>query len=62
MGEWEGDEYLLSIPYADDRELIQDILRHSPNVYIEAPAALRKKVQTKLQDALGLLTGKRIYV
>jgi len=61
-GEWDGDDYLLSIPYADDRELIQDILRHSPNVFVEKPAALRKKVQAKLQAALGLFVGKRIFV
>ena len=62
QGEWQGDDYLLSIPYADDRELIQDILKHSPNVYIEKPAKLRKKVQNKLQAALGLFTGQRVYV
>ena len=62
QGEWQGDDYLLSIPYADDRELIQDILKHSPNVYVEKPAKLRKKVQNKLQAALGLFTGQRVYV
>jgi len=61
-GEWDGKDYLLSIPYADDRELIQDILRHSPNVFVEKPVALRKKVQNKLQSALGLFVGKRIRV
>lgn len=62
IGEWDGGEYLLTIPYSDDRELIQDILRHSPNVYVESPVALRKKVQNKLQSALGLFVGKRIRV
>ena len=62
IGEWDGDDYLLSIPYADDRELIQDILRHSPNVFVEKPVALRKKVQHKLQAALGLFVGKRVRV
>lgn len=61
-GEWDGRDYLLSIPYSDDRELIQDILRHSPNVFVEAPVALRKKVQGRLQDALGRMVGKRIYL
>lgn len=62
IGTWDGSEYLLSIPYSDDRELIQDILRHSPNVYVDAPVALRKKVQGRLQDALGRFVGRRIRV
>lgn len=62
QSEWQRDEYLLSIPYADDRELIQDILRHSPYVYVEKPVALRKKVQNQLQAALSVFTGKRIHV
>lgn len=62
QGQWDGQDYLLSIPYSDDRELIQDILRHCPNVYVDTPAVLRKKVHTKLQSALGVFTGKRIRV
>lgn len=62
QSEWQGKDYLLSIPYADDRELILDILRYSPNVFVESPVALRKKVQNKLQSALGIFVGKRIYV
>ena len=57
-GEWDGDQYLLTIPYSDDRELIQDILRHSPHVYVEAPSTLRKKVQTKLQQGLERQLGR----
>ena len=53
-GEWDGDEYLLSVPYSGDAELIQDILRHSPHVYVEAPPALQEKVQDRLRDALAL--------
>lgn len=62
QGEWDGNDYLLSFPYSDDRELIQDILRHTPHVYVEAPAALRKKVQTRLQSALAVFTGGQIGV
>ena len=60
FGEWDGDEYLLFVPYSDDRELIQDILRHCPNIYVEAPIALRKAVEIKLQDALERFKAKRI--
>lgn len=52
VGQWDGRDYLLTIPYSDDRELVQDILRHCPQVIVEAPPALRKKVQVRLQDAL----------
>ncbi len=61
QGQWDGTEFLLTLPYSEDAELVQDILRHSPYVYVEKPAALRKKVQNRLQSALDLLTGKRIY-
>lgn len=36
--------YLLEVPYADDRELIMDILRHGTEVEVLGPAALRKRV------------------
>ena len=62
VGEWDGGDYLLTLPYSDDRELVQDILRHCPNVYVEAPVALRRKVQGKLQDTLGRFTGKVVRV
>ena len=62
VGEWDGRDYLLTLPYSNDQELIQDILRHCPNVYVEAPVALRKKVQSRLQDALGRFVGRVIRV
>jgi predicted DNA-binding transcriptional regulator YafY len=51
-GAWDGNDYLLSFPYSDDRELLGDILRHTPNVIVEAPAALKKKHQQRLKDGL----------
>ena len=59
-GEWDGNDYLLRIPYSDDRELIQDILRHVPHVYVEAPVKLRKAVQNRLHAGLEVFSGKRI--
>lgn len=58
LGEWDGKDYLLSIPYSDDRELIQDLLRHTPHVYVEAPVKLRKKLQNRLQQGLEMQLGK----
>jgi predicted DNA-binding transcriptional regulator YafY len=51
-GEWDGNDYLLSFAYSDDRELLGDILRHTPNVVVEAPAALKKKHQQRLKEGL----------
>lgn len=43
--------YLLEVPYADDRELLMDILRHGNEVEVMAPAALRTHIMTILQSA-----------
>ena len=52
VGRWDGGQYLLSIPYADDRELIRDLLRLTPDVYVEAPVVLREKLQARLRQGL----------
>jgi len=36
--------YRLTVPYADDRELLMDILRHGSHVEVEAPDSLRESV------------------
>ena len=43
--------YLLSFPYADDRELVGDIMRIGADVQVLAPAALRSKVQKGFLEA-----------
>ncbi|MFZ5467269.1 MAG: helix-turn-helix transcriptional regulator [Pseudomonadota bacterium] len=40
--------YRLRIPYADERELLMDILRHGRHVSIEAPQSLRERLQAEL--------------
>ena len=35
--------YRLKVPYADERELLMDILRHGRHVEVEAPPSLRRK-------------------
>jgi predicted DNA-binding transcriptional regulator YafY len=37
--------YVLSVPYADDRELVRDILRHGADVEVLAPEQLRCAVR-----------------
>lgn len=43
--------YVLEVPYADDREIVGDILRFGADVQVLAPDALRKRVQRALLDA-----------
>lgn len=40
--------YELRIPYADDRELIMDILRHGADVTVMEPETLRQKLQAEI--------------
>ncbi len=47
--------YVLEMPYADDRELVMDILRHVPEVEVLAPVELREKVAEKLRAGLARL-------
>jgi len=53
--------YILQIPYTDDRELIMDILRHVPEVTVMAPAALKQRVIEQLEKGLAAMK-KEKYV
>ncbi|MDP2788156.1 MAG: YafY family protein [Pseudomonadota bacterium] len=44
--------YVLEMPYADERELVMDILRHVPEVEVLEPVELRAKVREKLRAGL----------
>ena len=52
LGSWDKGDFLLTLPYSDDRELIQDILRHSPYVLVEQPTELRQAVYSRLERSL----------
>ncbi|HYL88790.1 MAG TPA: WYL domain-containing protein, partial [Burkholderiales bacterium] len=41
--------YLLEIPYADDRELVMEILKFGADVEVIGPAALRQRVAEALR-------------
>jgi predicted DNA-binding transcriptional regulator YafY len=43
--------YILKVPYSDERELMGDILRHGAEVEVIAPPALRQKVQNAIAQA-----------
>jgi predicted DNA-binding transcriptional regulator YafY len=45
--------YRLIVPYADERELLMDILRHGSQVVVEAPAALMKHVAEEAEKVAG---------
>jgi predicted DNA-binding transcriptional regulator YafY len=51
-GLWDGEDYVLSFPYSDERELVRDILRFVPDVVVETPAALRHAVLQRLEEGL----------
>ncbi|KAA3634003.1 MAG: YafY family transcriptional regulator, partial [Proteobacteria bacterium] len=51
-GSFEDDGgYVLRIPYADDRELVMDILRYGADVEVLAPDSLRTRVRDILKRA-----------
>jgi predicted DNA-binding transcriptional regulator YafY len=43
--------YILELPYAEDRELVMEILKYGADVEVLAPAGLRKRVADSLKDA-----------
>ena len=43
--------YVLEVPYADDRELVMEILKFGPEVEVLAPAVLRMRVAESLKEA-----------
>lgn len=50
VSQWLADgTYLLEVPYGEDWELIQDILKQGPDVEVLAPAELRDKVSEAVQ-------------
>jgi predicted DNA-binding transcriptional regulator YafY len=46
--------YLLRFPYAQEPELVMDILRYGPDVRVIAPESLRESVAAKLRAAAAL--------
>ncbi|MCV6624471.1 MAG: YafY family transcriptional regulator [Cellvibrionaceae bacterium] len=51
-GHWDGDNYLLEVPYSDERELVQDVLRHCPNVVVEGPEGLREELIKRMKQGI----------
>ncbi len=51
--------YELTVPYADARELVGEILRHGPDVEVVAPASLINLVRDRLERAAGRYSALR---
>ena len=48
--EWLPDgSYRLRVPYADERELLMDTLRHGRHLVVEASPSLRRRVAEKAE-------------
>lgn len=56
-GRFEGEHYILEVPYSDDREIILDILRYGPDVEVLRPKSLRTKVLDRLLQAVSRYRG-----
>jgi predicted DNA-binding transcriptional regulator YafY len=51
----EDGSYLLEVPYFDDRELMNDILRHGSEVEVLAPSELKIRLKQEVQRILAKL-------
>jgi predicted DNA-binding transcriptional regulator YafY len=55
-GEWQGDHYLLTLPYADPTELLLEIMRFGADVEVLSPPELRHLIAQRHRQAAGLYT------
>jgi len=49
QGRFEGDSYILELPYKDNRELVQDIMKFAEDVEVIKPAELRNTISKKIK-------------
>ena len=57
IGQWQGEDYELQVPYSDPRELMMDILKYGPNVEVIAPDELRRDVAGRVREAAARYDG-----
>jgi predicted DNA-binding transcriptional regulator YafY len=53
-----GGRLILTVPYANEPELIMDILRYGPDVEVLSPDSLKQAVLKRLKDALAAYLSK----
>jgi len=54
QGEWQDQDYILSFPFNQDKELIRDVLQFGEGVEVLAPSTLRNGVKQVLKSVLNL--------
>jgi predicted DNA-binding transcriptional regulator YafY len=54
ISEWQGDNYQITIPYNDDRELLREILKYGNSVEVIKPALLKNKIKHIAQSVADL--------
>ncbi|XOV84736.1 MAG: helix-turn-helix transcriptional regulator [bacterium] len=57
-GKWDKKDYLLTIPFSEPAELVQDILRHVPDCIVEGPDSLKHEVLGRLKQSIAHYTGE----
>jgi predicted DNA-binding transcriptional regulator YafY len=59
VGQFEPDgSYLLSLPYADPRELLMDVMRHVPDVDVISPPELRAELAKRVKAGFEKISGE----
>lgn len=60
IGHWDIDQsYQLTIPYQNDQELIQDILKYGAEAEVLSPLELREKIVDQLKKSQAIYAGTR---
>lgn len=54
QGEWQADGFHLHVPYADDRELVMEVLRYGADVEVLGPPELREEVAGRIRNMTGI--------
>jgi len=52
--EWQDDGYHLHVPYADERELVMEVLRYGADVEVLGPRELREEVAERIRVMAGI--------
>lgn len=52
QGCWDGSDYVLSLPYSNETELLRDVMRYVPDVVVEGPETLRQNLKDRLSKGL----------
>ena len=50
--------YVLELPYAEDRELLMEIMKHGPDVEVLGPESLRSRAAQSLAQAADRYRGR----